>query len=866
MMSSARKSFLDSFRLKWQFRNESSMNIHLLSDEPPEIELSDYRRLPGSDIENPSELLGGEGLKAEPIADLDLFFESLYNYYCEKGLLCIVTKWIVELLTIIFVLGFIWFFLLVVDWHALRSAKCGIEAVESGQKPCDLAKEVINHHPLVPFTFTKGVIVGCMIILTIYGLFNFLKFFVQFKNTLKIRHFYYYSLHVTDREMRTSSWPTILEKVVQVQKEQQLCVVKDLSAHDIIMRIMRKENYLIGMLNKGVLALPISWWVPGAGPPINLKASGNKNHLILPKTLEWILNWCIFQSMFDSKFCIRSDFITNPSLLRKRLVVVGIVMFVISPCLVIFMLVYLFLWHAEQFYNHPRTASSRRWSNLSKWIYREFNEVGHFFRHRLNSSVVHASNYLNQFPSPLISTIAKFISFVSGGFAAILIIIAFLDESLLEGQIFRRNLFWYAAIFGTVTAIARAMVTDELHILDPEGAMAFVVQHTHYMPKRWRGRENNDRVRAEFETLFQYTGMMLLEEMASIFITPFLLVFVVPKRVDDILQFISDFTVDVEGVGHVCSLSLFDFERHGNSKYASSFNAPKDLRSSQGKMEKSFLSFQSAYPTWEPNLHGQQLLTKLRNFREQQLRDEMKQDSSPIWRRQINQNLQVRGELIYRFPFRKPENIGGFPISTYNLTPDLRTLDCYYLAQPLHSLDTETAFEPSRGPWRPYAQPPYREEVEIEERNRQQSHMEASTSSPFFHENSFHQYATEHYHPKDWWNRPPVGSAGPQASFLEPPSVFNHHTFRQYTDDLSERSVDEEGIRDGNDDGRSKRNLRSLWRTTYMDDDDGDGGFGLHFADEPKIERSPSLVSNVYGNHLANLPVRIIPSSSDPVE
>lgn len=192
MMSSARKSFLDSFRLKWQFRNESSMNIHLLSDEPPEIELSDYRRLPGSDIENPSELLGDEGLKAEPIADLDLFFESLYNYYCEKGLLCIVTKWIVELLTIIFVLGFIWFFLLVVDWHALRSAKCGIEAVESGQKPCDLAKEVINHHPLVPFTFTKGVIVGCMIILTIYGLFNFLKFFVQFKNTLKIRHFYYY--------------------------------------------------------------------------------------------------------------------------------------------------------------------------------------------------------------------------------------------------------------------------------------------------------------------------------------------------------------------------------------------------------------------------------------------------------------------------------------------------------------------------------------------------------------------------------------------------------------------------------------------------------------------------------------------------
>lgn len=55
--------------------------------------------------------------------------------------------------------------------------------------------------------------------------------------------------------------------------------------------------------------------------------------------------------------------------------------------------------------------------------------------HRLNNSVVDASNYLKQFPSPLISILAKFVSFVSGGFAAILIIIAFLDESLLEGHV-----------------------------------------------------------------------------------------------------------------------------------------------------------------------------------------------------------------------------------------------------------------------------------------------------------------------------------------------------------------------------------------------------------------------------------------------
>jgi autophagy-related protein 9 len=78
---------------------------------------------------------------------------------------------------------------------------------------------------------------------------------------------------------------------------------------------------------------------------------------------------------FCRNFCVRRDFIYNPNALKKRLMVVGLAMLVLAPFLVIFMLVYLFLRHAEQFYNHPSTASSRRWSNVSRWIFREFNEV-----------------------------------------------------------------------------------------------------------------------------------------------------------------------------------------------------------------------------------------------------------------------------------------------------------------------------------------------------------------------------------------------------------------------------------------------------------------------------------------------------------
>lgn len=828
---------------KWKRRGESSLAQSLLKDVPPEIELSDYGRVPPSPgSESPSGLLYGESLNVEPIADLDLFFERLYSYFSQKGLRSIIIKWIFELLMLAFVIVYSGFFLLVVDWNFLWNAKCGMDAIESKNKPCDLVKEALHQHPLTPLTLTRAIIVGYLGLLSIYWIFCFLRFFAQLKDTLGIRHFYYNNLHVTDDEIKTMPWATILEKVVRLQSSQQLCVVKDLSAHDIVMRLMRKENYLIGMLNKGVLAFPVSQWVPGVGPMVKIGSDGRQHRLILTKTLEWALNWCILQSMFDRNFCVKRDFISNPMTLKRRLKVVGLAMLLLSPFIAIFMLVFLFLRHAEQFYHHPSIALSRRWSTLSKWLFRQYNEVDHLFKHRINSSSVeHASNYLKQFPSPIISIIAKFISFVSGGFAAILIIIAFLEESLLEGHIFGRNLIWYAAVFGAITAISRSAVTDELLVHDPEGEMSMVVQHTHYMPRRWRGKENTEKVRMEFETLFKYTIIMLLEEMASIFLTPYLLMFVVPKRVDDILQFIADFTVNVEGVGHVCSFSVFDFQKHGNSNYGSPYNAPCTERSSQGKMEKSFLSFQSSYPSWEPNALGNQFLSNLRTFREQRLQGQGNTQAyspSRMW----------RGSPIFRGHGDRPNFPHNSPGTGYRLSPlwlidaDQKNhpylLDWYYTSQPNHMTGNSRdgppepfeATEQHPGDyWMPSNltpnEPRYAEYWGDQFEDRTQSHLRASTSSPFFRDSVLrHHDSSNLVNPtrSHWWDRSGPHGAQPQTSFLEPPD-FNQHTPANYYDNLSERSSNDHENLHWRDDNK-------LSRTTYMDDLEA-GEFNLHFDD-----------------------------------
>ncbi|KAG4928125.1 hypothetical protein JHK82_053811 [Glycine max] len=628
---------------KWKHPGASSLTTALLQEDLPEIELSDYGKIPSPGSESPSGLLNGESLNVEPISDLDLFSERLYSYYCEKGLWCIVIKWIVELLSLGFTICFSGFFLLYVDWNGLRNAKCGMDAVESGIKPCDLAKEALHQHPLTPLTLTKSIIVGYLGIFSIYLIFCFLRFFAQLKDTLEIRHFYY-----------------------------------------------------------------------------------NK--------------------------------------------------------------------HAEQFYNHPSTASSQRWSNLSRWIFREFNEVDHLFKHRINCGVLHASDYLKQFPSPIISIIAKFISFVSGGFAAILIIIAFLEESLLEGHVFGRNLFWYAAVFGTITAISRAAITNEVLVLDADGAMSMVVQHTHYMPKRWRGKESTEMVHVEFETLFQ--------------------------RVDDILQFIADFTVNVEGVGHVCS-------------------------------------FQSSYPSWEPSALGKRFLLNLRRFREETLpvHGNVHAPSPPrMWRGSPNIGDRYRfisREMLYS---TRDNHLGSLWLVEANQNNHPYLLDWYYTSR---SHDTNPGDVPLEEPFgshdvnlgdvhlepfgvikhssREFLMAPsnltqnesgYEEYSDEFHDGWAASHLGTSTSAPIFRKSVIHNQSyneLSHTTSSHWWARSDPRGGQTQTSIFEPPA-FNHQTY-DYHDKFSDRESedqDHEQSMYSRDDHRLSR--------TYTDDL-GAGEFNLHFDD-----------------------------------
>lgn len=135
-------------------------------------------------------------------------------------------------------------------------------------------------------------------------------------------------------------------------------------------------------------------------------------------------------------------------------------------------------------------SGARQWSPLALWELREFNELPCFLHNRLNSGHASAEKYLSQFPNFAVSHIARFVAFVAGSFAAILIGFTIVEEGLLEKDfIGGKQTVWWLALLGIILALSRSLIIEKtIDAFDPEMALLEVAAHTHHFPRHWRGR------------------------------------------------------------------------------------------------------------------------------------------------------------------------------------------------------------------------------------------------------------------------------------------------------------------------------------------------------------------------------------------
>jgi len=351
---------------------------------------------------------------------------------------------------------------------------------------------------------------------------------------------------------------------------------------------------------------------------------------MLTKAMEWNLNYCVMSHIFDPlSFTVRTRFISDPVALQRRCIMMGLANLILSPFIFLFMIIYFFFKHAQEMHKNPSTVGTRAWSQIARWKIREFNELEHFFEKRINSSFPAANSYVLQFPFNELAICAKFVVFIAGSFAGVLIVLSLVDESmLLYVKIFDRNLLWYIAIFGMITAAARPFVVEKHSVFDPDKKFDSVVESTHYFPKDWRGKAHTYYVYDEFQKMFPYKIQEFLRELVSVFLVPWWLIFSMPKQASEIGKFIKAFTDNCGDLGDVCAFAAFDFESHGNSNYGAHVRRDKWFRSKGGKMEKSFLTFTLNNPNWVPSPHGQALLAAIKT--QQDLSQSMKVEAAPV--------------------------------------------------------------------------------------------------------------------------------------------------------------------------------------------------------------------------------------------
>ncbi|KAH8718049.1 Autophagy-related protein 9 [Beauveria bassiana] len=524
-------------------------------------------------------------------SSLDSFMRDVYDYYEGGGMWCILCSnalWLLETLFVAILLTFL--------------SQC----VDYGKVPKSKSLEQV----IVPQCTRKmsGFWNLGIWLYSFFFIWKSVQYFFEIRRLIHIREFYICLLEIPEQDMQTVSWQDIVARIMALRDQNPKTAAnipaklrrfmgsqskERLDAHDIANRLMRKENYLIAMINKDVLNLSL---------PIPFL----HGRQLFSKTMEWYLHYGILDMAFNELGQVQQDFLRADrrrvlsEKLRQRLFFAGVLNLVFAPVVLAYVIIVYFFTYYNEYQKDPKLAAARKYTALAEWKFREFNELPHIFFERLHMSFPFATRYVDQFPKRMTEDVARSVAFMSGAITAVLAVCTVLDSELFLGfEITKdRTVLFYLGIFGAIWAMTRGMVSEEAAVFNPEYALRNVIEYTHYMPDHWEGRLHSFEVKKEFAELYKMKVVIFLEEVMGIITTPMLLLFALPKCSDQIVDFFREFTIHVDGLGYVCSFAVFDFKKGvGNGgKRGTALDIREDYYTTKhGKMAASYYGFLDNY-------------------------------------------------------------------------------------------------------------------------------------------------------------------------------------------------------------------------------------------------------------------------------
>jgi Autophagy protein ATG9 len=476
------------------------------------------------------------------VGNMDEFLSRIYEYYTGKGLYCITLLVLTNLLTIAFVVILTLFLTECIDYSLIHKSKN--------------LEQVVIPNCLVSMTWTSTLIALGIGSWWVYMMIRLV--FDTIPKLIEIRGFMGDVILVNDLEMQQMLWSDLVSKIVDTHTESG--GKGRLDAIIIANRIMRKENYLIAMINKDILDLSIPFGI-------------TKRQWLTRMIEDYVLYYGVFGYLFDTRGRFRKRFLKENYKqrlvrgLQSRFKQMAIISMLLSPILFVYLIIQSFFKLSEEYRQNPALLGLRGYSPLALWKMREFNELPHLFNKRMTRSHENATKYMLQFQNPFIVILARFVSFITGSFATVLLIITLFEEELQQGFEITpgKSAFFYIGVFGSILAMTQTLIKE--HVAhEPQRWMNEVVLDTHYLPESWRDQAHQTKVRDEFATMFENKVVLLGYELLSVLLVPVILYTCLSASAPNIIDFIREFTVHVDSVGYICSFAVFDFEKHGNVK------------------------------------------------------------------------------------------------------------------------------------------------------------------------------------------------------------------------------------------------------------------------------------------------------------
>ena len=532
------------------------------------------------------------------ITNLDAFLELVYEYYRERGHQQLVLQAFSSLGKLAFMIVFAAILAYAIDWSFIS-------------QPATAQKHPQLWQVMSLWNFFSNLSLFGVACLVVFGGFwgmqcaRLLNLLPQYE---QVARFYKYILEIEDSQLGFSvDFGEVCHRIHRFHEGNRVGCER-LNEQDICNRIMRRDNYLIAMYNRGMFDFTKQ-----------LPSKLGNNQTLLTRILEWNINFGLLGFVFEAGR-VRSAFLKTTQRdvlaaeLKKRFQLLAIINLVLAPFVLVFIAVYYLFRYGEELYRSPNSVLQRQFSIWARWNVREFNELEHLLDRRLAAAHKPAQKYIDSVTdSAPYTALLKFTSFVAGSIVLVLLAVTVVNEDLLMHFELTpgKSVIWYLGLFGAILTISRAMTPTAVKVAHPDKQKLIteIKEHLHTNPEQWQtGKENSREALELLSSLFVPRYVLFIRELIGLITNPLVLYCSLAPSAGAFVEFVREFTVQSESLGYICTFAQFDLEQEKNVL----------LAARDAKLEKSILSFKSNNPHWQPTqLATSQFLSRLAEFEDE---------------------------------------------------------------------------------------------------------------------------------------------------------------------------------------------------------------------------------------------------------